>query len=439
MRLPGLICLLAMSVVIAQAGYNSEIHSLDFDDGTVSLFENPNLKSSLELSSDRDNCEYLCLSNVSGRTKLNFDDEIAGLCNNNISGTSSGIFSNKSSKKTSFMADTLIEEKELNREGRWLYYLGSASLSVYYGVALPVAFGGDVSGISAFGVPLLGIGLNYYITKDKEITYGTSYFSYKGGSYGMVNSLLLLHTITDDIKEEHMAASILIGGLGGQIAGFNLANKWNYDRGQGMTLFSHGVYGGGISYLLANLLSESPGPKTNSAAALAGTWAGYYWGKQVADRNLYSDGAILIQNRAILPLFLSLASASVEVFDIEDKQKYGAYLMSTVAGIGTGRYFFSNTDISYEEGVFMSTGTWLGFALGLALIPELGTWFTIPAGGLAGFGITRAITLQSELFEGESFFSDMEYRFSPVLLPKIDMSMTGSTDVAPGVSFNVEL
>lgn len=78
-----------------------------------------------------------------------------------------------------------------------------------------MALGSDeVHSASTFGVPLAGMALNYYITRDMEIKYGSTNFSYLGGRHGASAALLLTNSLTGELDQQTAAISIIAGGIG---------------------------------------------------------------------------------------------------------------------------------------------------------------------------------------------------------------------------------
>ncbi len=221
-----------------------------------------------------------------------------------------------------------------------------------------------------------------------------------------------------------------------------MANKWNYERNQSRTLFHHGNYSGILASLLYNTIVSSDlrnKSQIQSTVFLSGSIAGYYFGKQIADRNLYSEGALTTQTWSILPLSATIALATAIETDMSERGVLATFLTTTTAGLATGKYFYSNMPIPWDEGIMIAFSTFLGFGLGGALVDDVGTSFMIPAGGLFGFGLSHIIIKPFKNRDDDTNNAQASYNLYPTLIPEMPGGKITQTKFNPGIQLSINL
>ena len=232
----------------------------------------------------------------------------------------------------------------------------------------------------------------YQITRDhppsasqmNAIFYGGT----RGGEWGLLLSNLIFGRAGGETDVEHeraFAASLLLGSVGGAIAGSLLAPRLELAPGDVRTVAALGDYGLFAGFALGHIFgldqigqdwetsAQNTRARAMSAAGLFGTLAGLGGGHLLASQrtNTWGDGEVM-RGAGALGVFTGATAAVVFERDENNKVLLGLMLAGGGLGLLGGDQFVRNQDYSPGEALVID----------LALV----------TGGLGGAGLTYLVS-----------------------------------------------
>lgn len=361
------------------------------------------------------------------------------------------------SRQSTVGDSALAEIRVLNQRGRSAMLVMNTIAGLgYYGYALPSTF--QVEDEKAFvGLYMLAAGASFYIpyriTQRKDVSLAQASLNFYGISRGVMHGMFLGELLSvepdyDDYfpypqaqfwtelefakaRNDYDAARDrrnstlfgmgIAGSIAGGIAGYNLADRWEYDGGSTSIFQMWGDLGTISGLLLADVFDFYEKPELNAAfgTALFTSVLGMAGGKFFGDTRNYTLGDAIVYRSSILMSTLPLITL-VDYFDPEEET---AYTAAGLAGIAAGGYLgwraTRNLDFDTNDGVFIALGELagglLGLGLGYLIAPDAESEILLTSatlGALGGYGLMysglkkNAIKLNSQV--------DLDLRLNPM-------------------------
>lgn len=360
----------------------------------------------------------------------------------------------------------------LNQRGRsTMLVMNTIAGLGYYGYALPLTF--QVQDEKAFvGLYMLAAGTSFYvpyrITQRKDVTLAQASLNFYGISRGVMHGMFLGELLVEDpdyddyfpypesqgwtgleyakadnayrAARDRRSSTLfgmgMVGSIAGGIAGYNLAERWEYDGGATSIFQMWGDVGTISGLLLADVFDFFEKPELNAAfgTTMFTSFLGMAAGKAFGDSRNYTLGDAIVYRSSILMSTLPLITL-VDYFDPDD---FTTYTVAGLAGIAAGGYLgwraTSNKDFDTNDGVFIALGELagglLGLGLGYLIAPDAESEILLTSatlGALSGYGLMysglskNAIKLNSQvnldlrLNPMGLLMNQMEQPFSPAM------------------------
>ncbi|MCF8346910.1 MAG: hypothetical protein K9G38_06830 [Bacteroidales bacterium] len=352
------------------------------------------------------------------------------------------------------------EIRVLNQKGRSaMLVMNTAAGLGFYGYALPLTL--QVDDEKAFvGLYMLAAGASFYIpyriTQHKDVTLAQASLNFYGISRGAMHGAFLGElfskepSINDyytfdpyeqpdywnnpeyiqaekkyDAAEDRRASVLfgmgMVGSIAGGIAGYNLAEQWEYDGGSTSIFQMWGDLGTISGLLLSDVFDFYDNEELDAAfgITLSTSILGMAGGKLFGDSRNYTLGDAIVYRSSIAMSTLPLLTI-VDYFDPEDET---AYTVAGLAGIAAGGYLgwraTHHMDFDTGDGVFIALGELAGGLLGLGIgylvAPDFESEILLTSatlGALGGYGLMysglkkNALTFNSQV--------DLDLRLNPM-------------------------
>ena len=304
---------------------------------------------------------------------------------------------------------------EINQTGRTRLLIGSTAVGfVGYGPSF-TNFVNSSSGnykvyVAAY---MLASGLSfilpYSLTKNKEVTGSQASLTFYGQTRGFYHGTALSYILNDEPNNIKLPAFMgTLFSVGEGIAGFKLAKKWDFNRGDASIFQLGGDVGGIFGLLISDMLGLYGNVNTNTnrmpniqgifATSLLSTGAGFVLGKKIADTHQYTLGDAVTLRSTILLGTLFANTTTIYFRNMIESSK--PYTLGTIAGAGLGAAIgvklLKGKDFSTNQGVMIALGEIAGGLIGLGtgflLLPENSDgasliMTTATLGATAGFAI----------------------------------------------------
>ncbi len=329
----------------------------------------------------------------------------------------------------------------------------------YYGYALPLTF--QVEDEKAFvGLYMLAAGASFYvpyrITQRKDVSLAQASLNFYGISRGVMHGMFLGELLSEnpsfddyytydpyaqgdpyndpeyiqaqndyekaeDRRMSTMFGMGMAGSIAGGIAGYKLADRWDYDGGSTSIFQMWGDVGTISGLLLSDVFDFYNNRELNAAfgAVMATSFLGMAGGKFAGDSRNYTLGDAIVYRSSILMGTLPL----VTLVDYFNPEEATAYTVAGLAGIAAGGVLgwraTLDKDFDTNDGVFIALGELAGGLLGLGIgylvAPDAESEVlltTATLGALGGYGLmykslsNNAIKLSSQV--------DLDLRLNPM-------------------------
>ena len=343
----------------------------------------------------------------------------------------------------------------LDQEGRTKLLAGSLLLSLgYYGWALPVSMEIDnsqvgtaiymITSAGGFFIPLL-------LTKNQSVPKGTATFSIYLATRGIAHGILLdLIAEGEDASGQGIVASGMVASLAEGIAGFAIAKQSNMSDGTACTIGVGGDFGlglGGGAAFLADFSGDNQ-DRPIAACFLAGSAAGLFAGKLLADHQNYSRGdAYVLRASGILGMYVPCAILGIIKTESKDLV-VGTAMGGLIVGSGLGHYLTRDKDFSANHGTVITLGEFTGGLLGLGLAflvtpqdrDDATTYLSLSSIGAIG-GFWGAYSLFAKEAKENTHKFSWDINFAPLVQKPISESrlfFPPSQKVVPAVTLKIE-
>lgn len=303
---------------------------------------------------------------------------------------------------------------EINQKGRTRLLIGSTAVGFTgYGPSF-TSFVNSGSGNykASIAAYMLASGLSfilpYSVTKNMEVTEGQASLTFYGQTRGFYHGIATSIIINKEPREVKFPAFMgTLFSVGEGIAGFKLAKKWNFDRGDASIFQLGGDIGGVFGLLVSDMLglygtsnntSTAPNIQGIFATSLLSTGAGFVLGKKIADTHQFTLGDAITLRSTILLGTLFANTSTIYFRDMIKTSK--PYTLGTIAGAGLGAAIgiklLKGKDFSTNQGVMIALGEiaggLVGLGTGLLLLPANSDGVslimtTTTLGATAGFAI----------------------------------------------------
>lgn len=286
-------------------------------------------------------------------------------------------------EKNNFINDLSVQLKtsnksfDINQSGRSAFLIGSTVTSLgYYSHAVPTML--DIEpGKSFIAMYMLTAGagfvLPYVLTKDIEITRPQASMSFYGQSRGIGHGLMLTYIIDTEADIRAAEAVSTLFSVGEGLAGFHLAKKWDYSRGDASIFQLGGDIGVGYGFLFADVFgfydyNENFNGRRILTSGLVGNAIGLVGGKYLADTRNYTLGDAIVL-RENIGLGILVSNSIVDYFVSDDNDEITPYTVATIAGTAAGgalgMYLLQGKDFSVNQGIMIGLGEIAGGLIGL--------------------------------------------------------------------------
>jgi len=330
----------------------------------------------------------------------------------------------------------------------------------YYGYALPLTL--QVEDEKAFvGLYMLAAGASFYIpyriTQRKDVSMAQASLNFYGISRGVMHGMFLGELLSKDpsindyydfedpanqdewwnqqeylrAEEKYRAAldrreSVLfgmgmVGSITGGIAGYKLADRWEYDGGSTSIFQMWGDLGTISGLLLSDVFDFYDKRELNAAfgTAIATSFLGMTGGKLFGDTRNYTLGDAIVYRSTVALTALPMITV-VDYFNPEDET---AYTVAGLAGIAAGGYLgwkaTQNKNFSTSDGVFVALGELAGGLLGLGIgylvAPDFESGILLTSatiGALGGYGLMYSSLNKNALVRNNRI--DLDLRLNPM-------------------------
>jgi hypothetical protein len=344
----------------------------------------------------------------------------------------------------------------------------------YYGYALPITF--QVEDEKAVvGLYMLASAASFYlpyrITQNRDVTLAQASLNFYGISRGVMHGLFIGELLSknpsfDDYftydpyaqgdiwneaeyiqaqkdydKAEERRQSILfgmgmVGSITGGIAGYNLAERWEYDGGSTSIFQMWGDLGTISGLLLADVFDFYDKQELNATfgTALFTSFLGMGVGKYFGDTRNYTLGDAIVYRSTVALSALPMITL-VDYFKPEDET---AYTVAGLAGIAAGGYLgwkaTQDRNFATSDGVFVALGELAGGLLGLGIgylvAPDFESEILLTSatlGALGGYGLMYSTLNKNALVRNNRI--DLDLRLNPMglLMNQVDRPFTPAT------------
>lgn len=350
--------------------------------------------------------------------------------------------------------DTSEEEiKVLNQKGRsTMLVMNTIGGLGYYGFALPITLQAEDEKLIV-GMYMLASGASFYIpyriTMNQDVTLAQASLNFYGISRGVMHGMFLGELISKeprwddysspgmteferieaekdyrDANERRSSALFgmgMVGSITGGIAGFKLADRWDYDGGSTSIFQMWGDLGTISGLLMSDVFDFYDRSELDVAfgTTILTSFLGMAGGKFFGDTRDYTLGDAIVYRSTVAMTTLPLITI-VDYFNPDDET---AYTAAGLAGIAAGGYlgWRATRDLDFEtsDGVFVALGELagglLGLGLGYLIAPDFESEILLTSatlGAVGGYGLMysgmkkNAIRLRSDL--------DIDFRLNPM-------------------------
>ncbi len=219
--------------------------------------------------------------------------------------------------------------------------------------------------------------------------------------------------------------------VGEGIAGFHLAKKWDFGRGEASIFQLGGDVGASYGLLASDVLGlyEDGTPQTVQTAfgvSLLSSAAGYYFGKKFADKHEYTLGDAIALRTTIFTG--ALVSITLVDYFSDEYESSKPYTVGTILGSAIGGYLgmrhLRNKDLSTGQGILIGLGTTAGCLIGLGfgalIMPENADGPDIlltgaSLGAIGGYLLSSNAIMKKLAFNQNENF-DINFAFNPAAL-----------------------
>ena len=296
-------------------------------------------------------------------------------------------------------------------------------------------FHGQTRGILHGMATAFIIDSDYY--NDNFEHYNDNGLSYYGSNYeGQMNDRRIRNTFGT------------LFSIGEGIAGFHLAKKWDFDRGEASMFQLGGDVGLTYGLLASDVLGFYKDPtehtvQTTFGISLLSSAAGYYFGKKFADKHEYTLGdAIALRTTIFTGALVSITLVDYFSHEYESTKPYtvGTILGSAIGGY-LGMRHLRNKDLSTGQGILIGLGTTAGCLIGLGfgalIMPENADGPDIlltgaSLGAIGGYLLSSNAIIKKLAFNQNKNF-DINFAFNPAAL-LLNNSINLRPDYVPTVA-----
>ena len=360
----------------------------------------------------------------------------------------------------------------LNQSGRTAMLVMNTIAGLgYYGYALPLTF--QVEDEKAFvGLYMLAAGASFYvpyrITQRKDVSLAQASLNFYGISRGVMHGFFLGELLSsypsiedfytgdpyaqedvwndpefiqaqkdlekaEDRRMSTMFGMGMAGSIAGGIAGYQLADRWEYDGGSTSIFQMWGDVGTISGLLLSDVFDFYDNPELNAAfgTVMATSFLGMTGGKFAGDTRNYTLGDAIVYRSSILMGTLPLITL-VDYFNPEDET---AYTVAGLAGMAAGGVLgwraTLDKDFDTNDGVFIALGELAGGLLGLGIgylvAPDAESEVlltTATLGALGGYGLMYKSLSKNAIKLGSQVDLDLHLNPMGLLMNQMEQPFT---------------
>ncbi|MGB9702983.1 MAG: hypothetical protein ACPL1A_09730 [Candidatus Kapaibacteriota bacterium] len=261
----------------------------------------------------------------------------------------------------------------LNQEGRTFLITGTTLLSIYYGYAFGNLVNASDNVRGAIDLFTIGAGffVLFYLTKNSEVTYGMSNLAVGAGAIGLGVGYCLndLAHISFELNDQYILPTLT--SVSGILGGYYYAKENKVTEGKANAIVAMSVLGSlyfaGISYAI---IGDNMTNNQISGSFLLGSMGGALLGNTLSNKYDYAPGDAAVFSTSTL-LATAETAALLAVMKTQDTQTaVGIMVLGATFGGLRGNYLASTFDYSSAEGHYVALGTiggWL-FGSGVCLL-----------------------------------------------------------------------
>jgi len=306
--------------------------------------------------------------------------------------------------------------KNINQEGRGWFLTATNVSGVVYGLSISEALSlKDRSYAACF---LLTAGSfffgPYFLTKNREVTYGQANLTWYGLSRGYAHGIMLTYIVDNKAPFKDAVGVAAITGFTEGVLGFACTKQFKLSDGMANLITIYGDWGlfGGLA-LAAQLRADHT--ESILGLGLAGNALGLGLGYQLSKAGDISAGdAEMISSAGKLGLFLPVPIL-VAINPNDGRYITSSLYLSGIAGLYVGHQLVKDIDFSFSDGFLTGLGTNAGELVGAGIGYIINGNPTVLSscaaiGGLAGFGTLYYI------FKNENkkiAMNNLQFNFNP--------------------------
>lgn len=266
-----------------------------------------------------------------------------------------------------FLINSKLPDLTLNQEGRYLFVLSNTAVSLgFYGWALPTALkvSHDNAAVGLYCLTAgAGVIVPWVITQHKNISYAHTNLTFYGQSRGIVHGICLSYVLNDNPSIQSITALGMTASIAEGIGGYLYCDQQRLSNGSASLISNYGdmglFYGLGLSHIIG---TNSRGV---ALSALSGSMVGLGTGDMLARKGKYSVGDAYVV-RASAGLGAMVPIAVLSLMDTQNPKSYTAGAMvGSFAGLILGHEVVKNTNYTFQQGLMLHMGTIAGSLVGL--------------------------------------------------------------------------
>jgi hypothetical protein len=315
------------------------------------------------------------------------------------------------------------DDENLNHRTRFL--ISSAALGGVIWVPSLLSLMDIENASTAGGLYFISLGGCYLIpgliTRNQNVSKSSAILSAGGGILGAGHGMLLFALTSDDLEGDLFSLLVLSGSFSEYLLGYNYAKNKNLTAGEASMMTSNGLIFGIHGFLLsaaADLFQDDGTAKLGYGLSLAGSIAGIYLGKSMANDGRYTSGdAGIYTNLTVLGAY---AGASINALTEIESAQAGVSIVIATTAIGQliGHSISDDYDFTDSQSNYAMLGTvgggLIGAGLGLMTDNYKGVMALSSLGAIAGFS-TVFLALDDDA-KSIDISDNIDFEFNPSAL-----------------------
>ncbi len=332
-------------------------------------------------------------------------------------------------KKIAFQLAHNNIKLNLNQDGRVYLITGTTLLSIYYGISLASISNANANVSGAIDLFTIGAGffVPFYLTKNIEVTYGMSNLAVGSGAVGLGIGYCLndLAHISFELNDQYILPTLT--SVSGILGGYYYAKENKITEGKANAIVDMSLLGApylaGISY---TLIGDNMTNNQISGSFLLGSMGGALLGNTLSNKYDYAPGDAEVFSTSTL-LATAETAALLAVLKTQDAQTaVGIMVLGATFGGLRGNYLVSDVNFSDAQGNYLALGALGGGLIGTGIsliafqhsndndvrfIPLI-----VTLAAELGFDITYNSIVKSNMFKESNSTGKLDFNFNPLAL-----------------------